>query len=111
MIIIKNKAKICEIYVPKNKTSDINYYTMKFIGQFDNNTYKINVVDLNNYSDYFYFKIDFSNFTDQEYKYHILDKQNDTIATGLIRIGDVELKSTVEIETYTEKYDVKYYED
>lgn len=122
MILVKNKDKIQKVYIPKHVfEANQLLYKLHLYGQTTKTEHIITLVDEKNYGDYYFFSLDLANYENQEYKYEltaIKDTYNEltetwetyetcTIATGLLRIGEVEYK-TKEYETSTVEL---YYEE
>jgi len=98
MIIISNKNIENSVYFPQNiYTNNNDIYTVVLNDRGTNNKYTFSGLDdkhLVQFSFYTFF-INFSNVPEGEYEYSIIDSNNDIVATGIIRLNELENENII----------------
>ena len=98
MIIISNKNMENSVYFPQNiYTSNTDIYTVVLNDRGTNVKYTFSGLDdkhLVQFSFYTFF-INFTNVPEGEYEYSIIDSNDDIVATGLIRLNELEQDNVV----------------
>ena len=98
MVFAKEKL-LYQLYFPKTITppAGVTTFTIDFYQTIDGNHFTWQVVDEKNYSDFYAFNIDLSEYEDmeidREYNYTI-SANNEVFERGLLRLGEFKPKKT-----------------
>lgn len=93
MIIVKDKNIQNSVYFPQNiYTNNTDYYTLTLRDRGTNKVYEFkDLKDQHLVSyDFYTFFVDFSSCPQGEYEYVIYDSNKETVATGIIRLNNLE---------------------
>ena len=104
MVFIENKEEI-EAFYPKNTAESSDSYALLLKSLITHEILRFEVEDLGTYSNYYIFKIDFSDVKEGDYEYEIKSTEGDIVYDrGMLRLGKIEHAAEAEYQSENNTY-------